>query len=216
MSNVTESVVCLRDALCYWWGSETPAALLRSVCRSVEWMEEGWNLQGSDKTTVRDEDTPLFLALKKSGVAGLIKTTRRYVAEGDGDSDTVVRRLAADFAYIHLDDMRNPLKFLSQMEGAPPIKLGTGGFRPELIDDRNPARHYMAFVAMGYWLPKLLALAVLYAWETLGYVRYGFKWSAADMRCGLTGVQHGNAVRRQGVDVLPELMVRDLAADERV
>ena len=179
-------------------------------------MEDGWNLQGIDKTEGRAEDAPHFSALKMSGVAGLIKTTRRYVAEGDGDSDAVVRRLAADFAYIHLDDMRTPLKFFRQMEGAPPIKLGTGGFRPELIDDRNPARHYMAFVAMGYWLPKFFALAVLYVWEALGYVRYGFKWSAADMRCGLTGVQHGNAVRRQGVEVLPELMVRDLAADGRV
>ena len=179
-------------------------------------MEEGINLQGTDETAVGNEDRPQFLALNMSGVAGLIKTTRRYVAEGHGDSDAVVQRLAEDFAYIHLDDVRNPLKFFAQMEGAPPIRLGTGGFRQELIDDRNPARHYMAFVAMGYWLPKFLALIVLYAWEMLGFVRYGFKWSAADMRCGMAGLKHGNAVRRHGVEVLPELMVRDLAAEDSV
>ena len=150
------------------------------------------------------------------GLAGLVAATRRYIAEEDGASEAVVRRLAEDFSYIHLEDVRKPYRFLRQMEGAPPIRLGTDGFRRELIDDRNPARHYMAFVAMGYWLPKLLALAVLYAWEVLGFVRYGFKWSDEDMRCGLAGVRHGNAVRHLGVEVLPNLMVRDLAARDAV
>jgi hypothetical protein len=120
--------------------------------------------------------------------------------------------LAEDFAYIHLHDFRNPIRFLRQMEGQPPIRLGTAGFRRELVDDRNPARHYMAFVAMGYWLPRLLALTVLYLWEVAGYLRYGFKWSEADMLSGLTGVRHGQAVRREGAEVLPALMERDLAA----
>jgi hypothetical protein len=92
------------------------------------------------------------------------------------------------------------------------MKLGTEGFRRELVDDHNPARHYMAFVAMGYWLPYFLALAVLYLWEIAGYLRYGFTWSPADMKNGLVGVRHGNAVRRNGIGVLPELMVADLAA----
>lgn len=168
--------------------------------------------QAVDQTTEPSADA----RRPRDGVATLVKATRRYIAEADGESGAVIRRLAEDFAYIRLQDVGNPLKFLRQMEGAPPIRLGTRGFRPELIDDRNPARHYMAFVAMGYWLPRLLALGVLYVWEILGYVRYGFTWSAADMRCGLTGVQHGNAVRRHGVEVLPDLMARDLAAEESV
>jgi hypothetical protein len=147
------------------------------------------------------------------GLKGLVAATRRYIAEEEGQTRRVVRRLSEDFAYIHLQDVWNPYKFLRQMEGSPPIKLGTEGFRPELVDDRNPARHYMAFVAMGYWLPYLLALAVLYLWEIAGYIRYGFQWSPADMKNGLVGVRHGNAVRRAGIGVLPGLMVQDLAAD---
>ncbi|MCC6455079.1 MAG: hypothetical protein IT328_09070 [Caldilineaceae bacterium] len=147
------------------------------------------------------------------GLKGLISATRRYITEEEGQAGRVVRRLSEDFAYIHLQDVWNPYRFLRQMEGSPPIKLGTEGFRPELVDDHNPARHYMAFVAMGYWLPYLLALAVLYLWEIAGYIRYGFQWSPADMKNGLLGVRHGNAVRHAGIEVLPGLMVKDLAAD---
>jgi hypothetical protein len=151
--------------------------------------------------------------LAMSGLAGLIAATRRYIDEDHGESGKVVQRLAEDFSYIRLQDMVKPYQFLRQMEGNPPIQLGTKGFRRELVDDHNPARHYMAFVAMGYWLPYLLAIVVLYLWEIAGYVRYGFQWSPEDMRSGWTGVRHGNAVRHQGIEVLPGLMVADLAAD---
>lgn len=153
--------------------------------------------------------------LHMHGLPGLIAATRQYIAEEAGDSAKVVQRLSADFAYIHWHDVRNPYKFLSQMEGQPPIRLGTKGFRRELVDDHNPARHYMAFVAMGYWLPYVLAMGVLYLWEIAGYVRYGFKWSDEDMLNGVMGVRHGNAVRRQGVTVLPELMAADLAEERK-
>ena len=151
------------------------------------------------------------MRFNKRGLPGLIEATREYMAEEGGDSDATVRRLAEDFAYIHLHDIWNPYRFLKQMEGEPPILLGTTGFRRDLVDDHNPARHYMAFVAMGYWLPYWLAVVVLYLWEFAGYVRYGFKWSAEDMLSGWTGVRHGHAVRQGGVAVLPELMARDLA-----
>jgi hypothetical protein len=152
--------------------------------------------------------------LSVRGLPALLAATRKYIREEGHNSRKVVQRLAEDFAYIHLHDIWNPLKFLRQMEGHPPIRLGTHGFRRELVDDHNPARHYIAFVAMGYWLPYLLATAVLYLWEIAGFVRYGFRWSEADMLSGLTGVRHGNAVRCQGIGVLPELMARDLAAEE--
>lgn len=151
--------------------------------------------------------------LYMSGLQGLITATRRYIQEEDGQTRQVVRRLGEDFAYIHLHDIWNPYKFLRQMEGNPPIRLGTKGFRPDLVDDLNPARHYIAFVVMGYWLPYWLAMVVLYLWEFAGYVRYGFQWSEADMLSGLVGVRHGNVVRRAGIEVLPELMAADLAAD---
>jgi hypothetical protein len=153
-------------------------------------------------------------SLNMSGLPGLMAATQRYIAEEKGDSRRVVRRLGEDFAYIRLQDIRNPYRFLRQMEGNPPIRLGTKGFRHELVDDHNPARHYMAFVAMGYWLPYVVAMAVLYLWEVAGYIRYGFTWSKEDMLSGLTGVRHGHAVRMQGIDVLPGLMAADLAADE--
>jgi hypothetical protein len=178
-------------------------------------MEHNMSLEVPDKSSqLGSGNTPALnpAALAMSGLPGLVRATRQYIVEANGDSSKVVQRLAEDFAYIHLHDFRNPIKFLRQMEGQPPIRLGTAGFRRELVDDRNPARHYMAFVAMGYWLPRLLALAVLYLWEVAGYLRYGFKWSEADMLSGLTGVRHGQAVRREGVEVLPMLMERDLAA----
>ena len=145
------------------------------------------------------------------GLPGLIEATRDYIAEYDGDAAKTVRRLAEDFAYIHLHDFWNPYKFLRQMEGQPPIRLGTRGFRHDIVDDKNPARHYIAFVAMGYWLPYVLAVMMLYLWEVAGFVRYGFEWSEEDMRSGWAGVRHGNAVRREGIETLPELMERDLA-----
>lgn len=172
------------------------------------------------RTTNAEAEQGADHALYMTGLPGLIAATRRAIAEERGDSGRVVRRLAEDFAYIHLHDIWNPYRFLRQMEGQPPIQLGTKGFRRDMVDDYNPARHYIAFVAMGYWLPYPLALAVLYLWEVAGYIRYGFKWSEADMLSGLIGVRHGNTVRRKGVEVLPELMAAELAerpeADEDV
>jgi hypothetical protein len=143
------------------------------------------------------------------GLQGLIATTRHYIAK-EGETSQVIQRLGEDCAFIRWQDMRSPLKFLRQAAGHPPLRLGVEGFRPELVDDKNPARHYMAFVVMGYHLPYLLALVVLYLWEIAGFVRYGFKWSKPDMQSGLIGVRHGQAIRRQGIEVLPELMAADL------
>src|SRR5687767_6358620 len=114
------------------------------------------------------EDAP---SLFMSGLAGLIRATQRYRAEEQGNTAQVIRRLGEDFAYIRWQDVGKPLTFLRQMAGEPPIRLGTQGFRRDLVDDHNPARHYMAFVVMGYQLPYLLAVAVLYLWEIAGYLR---------------------------------------------
>lgn len=168
---------------------------------------EKHGLEDREHVSVETEAKSLYM----SGLPGLIAATEQYIAEEEGDSARVVRRLAEDFAYIHFEDVRNPYKFLRQMEGQPPIRLGTKGFRRELVDDKNPARHYMAFVGMGYWLPYWMAICVLYLWEIAGYVRYGFQWSHEDMLSGLTGVRHGNAVRRESVALLPALMEADLS-----
>jgi len=150
-------------------------------------------------------------SLEMGGLPALIAATQRYISEANGNSDNVVRRLSEDFAFIRWQDVRHPYKFLAQMEGNPPVQLGTAGFRPELVDDHNPARHYIAFVAMGYWLPYPLAVVVLYLWEVAGYLRYGFQWSPEDIRSGMLGVRHGNVVRHKGIARLPGLMDADLA-----
>ena len=109
-------------------------------------------------------------------------------------------------------DITRPVRFLRQMEGAPPLTLGTAGFRPDLVDDANPARHYTAFVFVGFWLPYLPAIVVLWFWEVLGFIRYKGQWSPADIRMGYVGIRHGTLLRRSVPAVLPRLIERDLAS----
>lgn len=119
--------------------------------------------------------------------------------------------LGEDYAYIRLRDLARPVRFLRQMAGHPPIRLGRSGFRRSLVDDDNPARHYTAFLLIGYWLPFWAARLVLWAWEIAGFVRYGGAWSGADIACGMLGVRHGRWVRCYGMTVLPGLVAAELA-----
>ncbi|MEZ4677857.1 MAG: hypothetical protein R2932_26935 [Caldilineaceae bacterium] len=121
-----------------------------------------------------------------------------------------VLQIAERYAYIRPQDApKHPKQFLKQMAGQPPVRFGTAGFRKSIVDDKEPARHYTAFVFVGYWLPTLLAIPVLWAWEILGFFRYGH-WSQPDIRSGRIGIRHGRAVRNQGPDILPTLIRRDL------
>lgn len=119
-------------------------------------------------------------------------------------------RIGEDCAHIRLQDLWQPLRFLRQMAGHPPLRFGTAGFARALVDDLNPARHYVAFVFIGFWLPRVLALAVLYGWEVAGYLRYGFRWSPCDVLCGRVGLRHGAWVRAYGPAVLPGLVAGEL------
>ncbi len=122
---------------------------------------------------------------------------------------------AERFAYIRPQDIWNPYRFLSQMEGAPPTELGITGFRQSLLDDTNPARHYAAFVFVGYWLPNVLGLLIMWAWELAGFLRYGLNWSYPDVRSGYIGLFHGRLIRRYGHTILPALMACDLSESGR-
>ncbi|MCB9138234.1 MAG: hypothetical protein H6642_07805 [Caldilineaceae bacterium] len=135
----------------------------------------------------------------------------RSAAPGRQGTRRFIIEIGERYAYIHLGDMMHPLRFLRQMAGAPPVTFGVSGFRPAVVDDANPARHYTAFVWTGYWLPLPLAILALYAWEAAGYFRYGFHWSRTDMHNGRIGLRHGRAVRRDGPAVLARLIIRDLA-----
>lgn len=149
------------------------------------------------------------------GLDGLIAATRAAVATagaGRSAATRVINRLGEDFAYIRVRDMARPVRFLRQMAGVPPVRVGAAGFDPALVDDLHPARHYMAFVFVGYWLPVVPALLVLWAWEIAGFVRYRGAWSWPDVRMGYVGIRHGWSVRRFGAGVLPWLMARDLGA----
>lgn len=79
-----------------------------------------------------------------------------------------------------------------------------------LVDDKNPARHYMAFVFLGFWLPTILAVMGLWLWEIAGLVRYGY-WATKDVRMGYVGIRHGRLLWRYGAVILPGLMAADLA-----
>jgi hypothetical protein len=146
------------------------------------------------------------------GVQALIAQTSRMAAQYPLSSWGTLRfvlAFAERFAFIRLQDLWHPIRFLKQMEGAPPIKLGMDGFKQSLLDDVNPARHYAAFVFVGYWLPNFLGILVLWLWEVAGAVRYGY-WSQPDVRSGYTGFYHGRLIRRYGHTILPSLMARDL------
>lgn len=151
-----------------------------------------------------------------TGFDHFVQTVELYASQAPpGWAGTVrfVTRLGADFAHIQPRDVLRPLRFLRQMAGNPPVRFDVAGFRPDLVDDLNPARHYIAFLVVGFWLPSLLALGVLVLWEVAGFVRYRGLWSNDDVRSGLVGLRHGRHVRREGPWALPPLMRADLAAD---
>jgi hypothetical protein len=126
-----------------------------------------------------------------------------------------ILRIGEDCAYIRLEDMWHPRRFLRQMAGHPPLRFGVEGFSLALVDDYHPARHYIAFVFVGFWLPRWLSLFTLYAWEVAGFLRYGFQWSQRDVHCGLVGLRHGAWVRRYGPVVLPGAAAGELCGDRQ-
>ena len=149
-----------------------------------------------------------------SGVDAFIGDTCRLAAQADPNRAGTVRfvlNMGEDFAFIRLSDLWRPLRFLKQMASVPPVRFGTEGFRVEVVDDLNPARHYTAFVFVGFWLPTLLAICVLWLWEIAGFVRYKGHWSPGDIRSGNIGIRHGRLVHRYGPTVLPALIAAELA-----
>lgn len=149
-----------------------------------------------------------------TGLSALIVQTSALAARyplTDLGTHEFVLAFAERFAFIRLQDIWRPYRFLKQMEGAPPIELGTAGFKHAVLDDKNPARHYAAFVFIGYWLPNWLGYGILWGWELAGFVRYGFEWSYPDVRSGYVGLFHGRLIRQYNHTILPALMARDLA-----
>ena len=152
---------------------------------------------------------------KLGGFDAFLSDVRQRAAAAPPDwagTKQFIQEISDHYAFVRPQEIfTHPLRFLKQAAGEPPIRFGTKGFNRSLVDDDNPARHYTAFVFIGFWLPALLAFAVLWAWEILGFLRYRFKWSQPDIRSGYVGIRHGQAVRRNGAHVLPDLIAQDLA-----
>ncbi len=123
----------------------------------------------------------------------------------------LILRMGEECAYIRLGDIHRPVPFLKQMSGAPPLRFGTEGFRQDILDDFNPARHYTAFVFVGFWLPPRAAICLLWAWEVASFIRYKGHWSEKDIRSGKIGIRHGRLVWRYGATILPALIAADLS-----
>lgn len=149
----------------------------------------------------------------QQGFHAFLADVNRRVAEASKQEQRArdfILASAERYAYICVHDaLPRPIQFLKQIAGRPPVCFGTAGFRPSIVDDDEPARHYTAFVFVGYWLPLLLAVPVLWAWEVLGLVRYGH-WSQPDVRSGMIGIRHGRAMRRAGYAQWPNLIQHDL------
>lgn len=150
----------------------------------------------------------------QAGVAAFIRGVSelawRAYLEQSGDR-RLVNTVAERYAFIRLPDAVHPIRFLRQMAGAPPIQVGTEGFRADILDDYNPARHYSALLFVGFYAPRFLATLILFAWEIAGFVRYRGQWSWPDIRSGLLGIRHGRLVRRYGGVVLPALIASQVA-----
>lgn len=126
------------------------------------------------------------------------------------NSRAFILHVGERYAYIRLTDLYRPWQFLRQISSAPPVCFGADGFRHQLVDDHEPARHYTAFVFVGYWLPTAFATLILWGWEILGFIRYGGHWSQPDIRCGTVGIRHGRAIRKTGPTIWPQLIEREL------
>jgi hypothetical protein len=152
---------------------------------------------------------------KLGGFDAFLNDVRQRAAATPSDwegTQCFIQEISDCYAFVRPQDiLTHPLRFLKQAAGEPPVQFGRQGFNRSLIDDDNPARHYTAFVFIGFWLPTGLAILALWAWEILGFLRYRFKWSQPDIRSGYVGIRHGRAVRRDGAHVLPDLIARDLA-----
>ncbi len=178
------------------------------VCLSCDfWTSPAYNMGMKTEQTGRN-------STQLGGFDAFLADVRQRTATtspGWEGAKRFILEISDSYAFIRPQDLVHPLRFLKQAAGRPPIQFGTRGFKKSLIDDENPARHYTAFVFMGFWLPTVAAILVLWVWEMLSFLRYGFKWSQPDIRNGYVGIRHGRAVRKSGAQILPDLLIRDLA-----
>ncbi|MSP13068.1 MAG: hypothetical protein EXR62_08925 [Chloroflexi bacterium] len=147
------------------------------------------------------------------GATGFVARVQYYAglsSQHTRSSHWFIDTLACQFAGLDLADWWRPWRWFRAMGSAkPPEDMGPAGFRVDLVDDNRPARHYVAFLMIGYYLTYPLGWLVMYGWEILGWVRYG-SFSRTDILLAKVGLQHGVMIRRDGPEILADLIVRDL------
>ena len=116
-----------------------------------------------------------------------------------------VLELARQCANVDFGELRRPWRFWSMLRQEPPVCFGPRGFRPDLVDDFHPARHYSAFLLIGFFFPQPLAVAFSRLWEWSEGVILG-QFSPNDVRMSQLAIRHGRAVRRAGPASLPALI----------
>jgi len=117
--------------------------------------------------------------------------------------------LARQCANVDFRRMRRPLRFWRMLRQEPPVCFGPRGFRTSLVDDFHPARHYSAFLLVGFFLPGPAARAFGWLWEWAEGIVLG-QFSPRDVGLSRLAIRHGRAVRRRGPAVLPALIQADL------
>jgi len=122
--------------------------------------------------------------------------------------------LAHQCANVDFHLLRRPLHFWRALRQEPPVCFGPRGFRGSLADDFHPARHYSAFLMIGYFLPYALAAAFAWLWEAAEGIFLG-GYSRCDVALSRIAVRHGNILRRQGPAALAPLILRDLCEPEQ-
>jgi len=77
--------------------------------------------------------------------------------------------------------------------GSPTVTFGNTGFRSELVDDRNPARHYTAYVGTAYRAGFAAGAGAAIYRE----VNCSVGCSIQDVRLGVIGAAHGVDLQTQ-------------------
>ena len=71
----------------------------------------------------------------------------------------------------------------------PPVNFGASGFNEALVDDKNPARHYVANLVAGFEAGPVVGTAIAVGRELPRICQGGCSFK--DVRLGVVGVQHG-------------------------
>lgn len=145
------------------------------------------------------------------GCAGFAAYVEYLLRQGAGRPPRwVVLTVARDCANVDVGRLPwRPLAFWRGLRTRPPVTFGPAGFRPTLVDDSEPARHYAAFLGVGYFLPAPLDLLFARLWERAEGIVFR-QYSAIDLALAELAVRHGRRARREGPAILPALIRADL------